>query len=345
MLRAASIGIGWWSDELAKAIHGRSDRIEIVACASRDRGKAAKFAERFQARVLDGYEATLRDPEIDAVLLTTPHSLHAEHVIAAARAGKHVFVEKPFTLTRESAVEAAAACRDAGVVLAVGHNRRFSAAAQELLRLMKNRAFGTLLHIEANFSAPGALAYTPDKWRASRKESPGGGLAGLGVHMIDLVAWLGGPIRGVMAQAKHRAVSVDIDDTTSALFDLASGATAYLGCCFACPNTNFLNIYGTDLNAFARVDANALELQERQRTPTAVPLEPVDTLKAELEEFAAACAGERAFRVTPEEAIHVVDVMQAIVSSAAKGGHPVRLDTSATGAERTWGAGRIAGQT
>jgi predicted dehydrogenase len=255
-----------------------------------------------------------------------------------------VFVEKPFTLTRDVAIEATAACRKAGVVLAVGHNRRFSAAAQELLRLMENRAFGTLLHLEANFSAPGALSYTPDKWRANRQESPGGGLAGLGVHMIDLVAWLGGPVRRVLAQAKHRAVRVDIDDTTSALFDLESGASAYLGCCFACPHTNFFNVYGTDLNAFARVDANALELQEPERTPTAVPLEPIDTLKAELEEFAAACSGELTFRVTPEEATHVVDVMQAIVSSAANGGQPIELGALTDDAERSLSAGEIAGR-
>ncbi len=329
MLRVASIGLGWWSDELAKAVHQRSEQVRIAACASRNRKKAEDFAERFGARVHESYATVLEDPDIDAVILTTPHSLHAGQVKQAAAAGKHVFVEKPFALTRESAAEAAAACRAARVVLAVGHNRRFSAPAGELLRLMENGAFGTLLHLEANFSSPGALGYTPERWRASRLESPGGGLTALGVQMIDLVAWLGGPVRRVSAQIKRRAAPVDIDDTTSALFELASGATAYLGCFFACPYTSFLNIYGTGLNAFAKVDANKLELQEPKKTATEVPLEPIDTLKAELEEFAAACAGERRFRVAPEEAIHTVEVMEAIVTSAEHGGRPVEIAAGA----------------
>ena len=243
----------------------------------------------------------------------------------AAAAGKQVFVEKPFTLTAESGRPAARACAEAGVVLAVGHNRRFCAAAQELKAMMEAGAFGTLLHIEANFSVPGALTYTADRWRASRVESPGGALAGLSVHLIDLVAWLGGPVVRIMGQAKRRAAPVDIDDTTSALFELGSGATAYLGGLFACPYTSFLNVYGTEANAFAGIDGNRLEVQLPGEQPAARALTPVDTLKAELEEFAEACAGRADYRVRPEEAIHNVAVMEAIVESAEAGGRAVEL--------------------
>src|SRR5262245_42945672 len=102
MLRAASVGLGWWSDELAKSVAGKSDRLKIVACTSRSPEKRTAFAAAFGARPLASYDEVLSDGEIDAVLLTTPHSLHADHVTAAARAGKHVFVEKPFTLTAAS---------------------------------------------------------------------------------------------------------------------------------------------------------------------------------------------------------------------------------------------------
>jgi predicted dehydrogenase len=259
------------------------------------------------------------------VILTTPHSLHAEHVMQAAKAGKHVFVEKPFTLTAESGERAAAACREAGVVLAVGHNRRFSAAGQVIKALLDEGYFGTLLHIEANFSAPSGLSYSPERWRASRVESPGGGLAGLGVHMIDLIAWLGGPVRGVLGQAVRRAIPVDVDDTTSALFELASGATGYLGCSSVAPYTSFLNVYGTKANAFAAVDGDRVELQSAGEQAKPRPLQAVETLRAELEEFAAACAGKASYRVTPAEAIHTVAVMQAIVDSAENGGRAVAV--------------------
>lgn len=328
MLRAASVGLGWWSDELARAVQGKSDRIGIVSCTSRSPEKRAAFAETFGTGQHESYEALLGDPGIDAVILTTPHSRHAEHVEQAAAAGKQVFVEKPFTLTPESGARAAKACADAGVVLAVGHNRRFSAAAQVLRGLLDEDRFGTLLHMEANFSAPGALSYTADRWRANRTESPAGALAGLGVHLIDLLAWLGGGVRRVMAQARRRVLTIDMDDTTSALLELGCGATAYLGSHCVCPYTSFLNIYGVEANAFAGIDGNSLEIQSKGEPRKPESLKPVDTLRAELEEFAAACAGKGTYRVAPAEAIHNVAVMQAIARSAADDGRAVELSAS-----------------
>ncbi len=319
MIRAASIGLGWWSDELAKSIQNRSELIRIASCYSRSAEKRAKFAAKFATETHDSFAAVLADPDIDAVILTTPHSLHAEHVCQAADAGKHVFVEKPFALTAESGRKAASSCEAAGVVLAVGHNRRFSAAGKKLQSLLSNGDFGTLLHLETNFSAPGALAYTPDKWRANRTESPAGGIAGLGIHMIDLLCWIAGPIRHVRAQATRRAVSVDIDDTTSALFEFSSGATGYLGCSFACPYTTIFNIYGTAANAFSDIDGEVLYTHVAGETPEPLELEPVDTLREELDEFAAACDGNGRFRVFPSEAVCNVAIMEAIAKSAIEG--------------------------
>ena len=329
MLRAASVGLGWWSDELAGAARNVADRLQIVTCYSRSAEKRKAFAGRFGTGTHESYEAVLGDPEVDAVILTTPHSLHAEHVVQAAGAGKHVFVEKPFTLTAESGRRAAAACEAAGVVLAVGHNRRFSAPAQQLKAMWEAGEFGTVLHLEANFSAPSAMSYVPEKWRASRIESPAGALAGLGIHMIDLLCWLAGPVEQLTARSIRRAAPVDIDDTTSALLDFASGPTGYLGSLGACPYTSFLNVYGTQGNAFAAIDGNALKIQLPGGTPESREIIPVDTLAAELEEFAAHCAGEGIYRVRPEEAIHNVAVMEAIDASATGGAVSIRPDSAA----------------
>ena len=174
MLRCASIGMGWWSDELADAIQGKSDAIRIVTCFTRSAEKRAAFAAKYGTGTHDSYEAALADEAIDAVILTTPHSTHAEQVIAAARAGKHVFCEKPFTLTRASAQAAADACAQAGVVLAIGQNRRWHSGTRALKAMLEAGDFGTLLHAEANFSVPSALGYPPELWRASRVESPAG---------------------------------------------------------------------------------------------------------------------------------------------------------------------------
>jgi predicted dehydrogenase len=325
MLRAASVGLGWWSNELAAAIQGKSRRIGIVSCYSRSADKRQTFASTFKTGSHESFEALLADPAIDAVILTTPHSLHAEHVIAAAKAGKHVFVEKPFTLTAESGRRAAEVCAKAGVVLAIGHNRRFSAVTQELKRMADAGEFGDILHIETNFSAPSAMRWTEEHWRANRAESPAGGLAGLGVHMIDIFTLLAGRAERTLANARRRILKVDVEDTTSALFDLASGATAYLGTMCAAPFTVTCNVYGTGANAFAHVDGDELRVQPAGGELTARPLRKVNTIVAELEEFADACAGLTEFRVKPQEAIHTVAVMEAITASAAAGGEAVRI--------------------
>ncbi len=331
MLRAASVGLGWWSDELAGAIHGKSDKIGIVACTSRSPEKRAAFAEKFNARALESYEAVLADPDVDAVILTTQHSQHADHVVQAAAAGKQVFVEKPLALTGKSALRAVEACEEAGVTLAVGQNRRFIPAAVELKTRIDAGEFGTLLHFESHFSAPAAFRYSADFWRSNRAESPGGGLTGLGIHMIDLIGWLGGPIVRATGSVKRLAVAHEVDDTTTALFDLESGASGYLGCMSVAPYTSFLNVYGTAMNAFCAVDENRLELLRPGESRQPVALPPNESLKDELEAFAAACAGGPAFRVVPREAAQAVAAMEAIITSAEQGGAPLAVPTFAKG--------------
>ena len=331
-IRAASVGLGWWSNELAQSIQGKSDLIEIVSCYSRSQDKTRAFAQEFGTNVHSTYEELLSDESIDAVILTTPHSLHAQHVIEAAKSGKHIFVEKPFTLTFESAKKAIRACDDAKVVLAVGHNRRFATSSNKLKQFSKGRTIGTLLHLEANFSAPSAMSYTPEKWRANRTESPAGGIAGLGIHLIDLMCWIAGPIESVTAQAKRRVLPVDIDDTTSVLFEFQSGATGYLGCMFAAPYTSILNVYGMKMNIFTEIDGEVFSAKTIEGKFEKAKYDKIDTLKEELEEFALDCLGKRKFRVTPAQAASNVSVMEAIVKSTELG-RKVRVPTSS---EKVW---------
>ena len=317
MLRAASIGMGWWSDELADAVQGKSDAIRIETCFTRSAKKRAAFAEKYGTAQHESYEAVIADEGIDAVILTTPHSTHAEQVIAAAAAGKHVFCEKPFTLTRASAQAAVDACSAAGVVLAVGQNRRWHSAIRALKAMLEAGTLGTILHAEANFSVPSALSYPPDLWRANRVESPAGSVTALGIHMIDALIYLLGPVARVAAQAYRRAVRVDIDDTTSALFAFQSGASGYLGTFFACPHTSYINVYGTGGNALAQIDNSRLTVQPAEGPQREEAIEAQDTLRLELDEFAAACAGEARFTVAPEEAVHGIAVLEALVEAVA----------------------------
>jgi predicted dehydrogenase len=318
VIRAALIGLGWWGGELAAAAGRLGGPLEIAACASLSDEETRRFAARLGARPLASYEEALASSDIDAVILATPHSLHAEQVIAAALAAKHVFVEKPFTLTAASGRAAADACAKAGITLAVGHNRRFSAGAQALKTLVDDGTLGTILHVEGHFSSNSAMRYRPDQWRAQRSEAPGGALASIGLHLIDVMAWLFGPIDRVACQARRRAVAVDIDDTTSALLQFQSGVTGYLGTHFACPLAFHFHIAATEANAEASADFTELALRRAPDRSERVPLAPVDTLTAELAAFARACEGRAAFPVTPAEAIRNIAVLEALARSAAQ---------------------------
>ncbi len=225
MLDAAIVGMGRWGRTLVESVQGRQGAgLRFVAGCTGTPERARDWAGAQGIRLLDGYGAVLADPAVKAVVLATPHAQHAEGVIGAARAGKHVFVEKPFTLSKSSAEAAVAACREAGVVMALGHNRRFLPAVAEMKEMLGEGRLGTLLHAEGQFSGPGALSYKPGMWRADRAESPLGGMGGMGIHMIDMIIHLAGRFQSVAVQS-HARVSDTIDDTTAMLARLESGAT------------------------------------------------------------------------------------------------------------------------
>src|SRR3972149_1523566 len=179
MINAAIVGLGWWGKTLVESTHG-SDAIRFVAGATRTISPEIEaFVKQHGLRMAANYEALLADPAIDAVVLSTPHSQHAEQVIAAAKAGKHVFCEKPFPLTKKGASDAVAAVRKAGVTLGLGYNRRFHPEMNKLREQVRAGDLGTILHIEATMTFPNALFLKPSHWRAHRNETPAGRLEGV----------------------------------------------------------------------------------------------------------------------------------------------------------------------
>ena len=315
----AVIGLGWWGRELARAAD-HVPELDLVAGVSPDAGERTSFAQDFGCAAGPVFADALADPAVDAVLIATPHSLHAEQVAAAAQAGRHVFVEKPFTLTAASGLAAAGACRDAGVVLAVGHNRRLSSAAARLRSLKEQGALGTLLHLESHFSSPSALGYRPDMWRAQREEAPGGGMASMGLHIVDTMQWLFGPVRRVSCLARRAAAPVDIDDVTTALLEFDSGLTATLSSLFATTLDAWLRVCTTNGIFTASEDFTRLTHAAMDGAVEDLPLDPVDTVVEELSRFAAAIGGDGRVAVTPEEAIANVAVIEALAASAAENG-------------------------
>ena len=229
MIRAAIVGLGRWGRNLVECTQGKTDKIRFTIGVARTPEAARGFAQAHGLALVGDYADALTDPSIDAVVLATPHTRHGEQVIAAVRAGKHVFTEKPFTLTRASAEVAVKACAEAKRVLAVGFNWRFQPALQEIHRMLRDGRLGRLLHIEGNFNGPSVYRFPREHWRQHAEEGPAGGMTGRGVHVVDSMQYLAGAIDTVYAQSRRLTLDYGLDDTTSMLFTFANGATGYFG--------------------------------------------------------------------------------------------------------------------
>src|ERR1700733_2472416 len=148
MIRAAIAGLGWWGQNLVNSVRG-SEAIRFTTAHTRTQPTAAAFCLEAGLRWVGSLDAILTDDAIDAVVFATPHTQHPEQVIRAAAAGKHVFVEKPFSLSVAEARRAKDAAEKAGIVLAVGFNRRFHPSMGLLREAVKSGRLGTLVTVSA----------------------------------------------------------------------------------------------------------------------------------------------------------------------------------------------------
>jgi predicted dehydrogenase len=335
MIKAAIVGMGWWGRTLVESVQGASDKIKFVAGTTRTKSPDVEaFAKAQGLRMAADYEALLKDKDVDAVVLCTPNSQHPAQVIAAAQAGKHVFCEKPFTLTKDDADVAVAAVRKAGITLALGYNRRFHPEMTKLRKQIRSGELGTILHVEATMTFPNALYLTPEHWRADRNETPAGGLAPMGVHAVDGMIDLCGEIDHVFAQSFRRAVEVDSDDTTSILFRMKDGMSGYLGTMTATGPGFSFQVFGS--KGWVRLEgvthvAGASSEERRTRLfgncrfqPVKGPLqtwqaETIDLPRVTLDAFATAAEGGAPYLVSLEEAVHGSAATEAIIRSAKSG--------------------------
>jgi predicted dehydrogenase len=334
MIRAAIVGLGWWGKTLVEGVEDSAD-IRFVAGTSRTiTPETQSFAHAHGIRLVQSYDALLADPMVDAVVLATPHSMHAAQVIAAAAAGKHIFCEKPFALTRDDAEAAVDAAKKAGVTLGLGYNRRFHPEMTKLRERIRSGDLGTILHVEATMTFPNALMLKPTAWRASREETPCGGLTPMGVHAVDGMIDLCGEIDHVFCQSFRRVVEIDADDTTSILFRMKAGMSGYLSTMTATGPGFSFQVFGSKgwlrLEGMTHV-AGASSDERRTRLFGTCRFQPVkgeaqvwdaarlDVTRAALDAFAQAAGGGAAYPIPTEQMVHGVAVTEAIERSAASG--------------------------
>ena len=323
MLNAAIVGLGNWGRKLVTAVQGRSERLHFVRAVVRDPAAARDFAAEHSIELSDDFAATLADPAIDAIVLATPHTLHAEQIIAVAAVGKPVYCEKPLALKRVDAQRAVDACAKAGVVLAVGHDKRFWPSMQALTSIAGGGELGEILHIEGhNSNETSRTAFA--SWRASPEESPGGGMTGTGIHMVDAFVGLIGPVKRVQAQLLVRRPPPEVLDTVSVLFEFANGVSGTLSSIRATPLYWRAHVFGSQGSAEA-LGATDLVLRKTGGVPPVrMTFAAADGLRGELEAFAIAATGGAPYPITPLQMVETVAAFEAIVQSMASG-QPVNI--------------------
>ena len=323
MINAAIVGIGRWGQRLVDAIQGEgveaSRLIRFRKGTTRTPARVTDYARKRGIELLDSLDALLEDPGVDAVVLATPHAGHASQVLQCARSGRPVFVEKPLALNVADALRIRAACDAAGVVLAVGHNRRFFPAMRELKRLAADGTLGTLLHVEGNFSRSFGLEYDSSAWRASETEARGGGLTLMGVHIFDAMIDLLGPIASVGATSLRQVLKIELDDTSAGVIRFAGGQSGYMSTLTATARLWRMQLFGT--RGWAHVlDHEILEVGLTGQPVRRITWPVEDAERFVLEAFARAVADGVRYPVPLDEVINGIAALDAFVRSSKEGG-------------------------
>src|SRR6266852_5840187 len=318
-LRVACIGMGWWSDVLADAIQ-RSSKLKIVSCYSRSEDKRKNFAEKYRCRPAASYEAILADAGIEAIVNTTPNDAHLATTSAAAAAGKHVFLDKPIANTVSDGRAITEACRKAGVVLALGYQRRRESQFRWIRQQIDDGVFGKLVNAEANISRDRLGKIDLTSWRYQAAAMPGGVMLQIGIHYIDVLEYLIGPIHAVRGQLAQLVLPGDNPDVASLILEHENGALSTVNASYASASEYYLmNVYGRDATAYYDLHNGLRLLKRGESQPVAVSCAKNDTLVEELEEFAAAARGQGQHAVGGEYATVSLAVVRAGILSAREG--------------------------
>ncbi len=318
-VRIGLVGVGWFGG-MRVAAAGKSGAAEFVSCFDLAPERRDAFAAEHGCRAAESLAAMLDDPEVEAILIATPHSTHLGLVEEATSAGKHVFVEKPLVLTVADARRAAEAAEKAKVVLQVGHNRRRQPANRRIKAMIDAGELGILLQLDGVHTHPAAGGTAIAGWRLDPAECPAGAMTALGIHTVDTFHYLAGPAKRVVAFSKQVVGKTKLDEATALLIEYERGPVGSITSSYFAQPVVSLGVYGTEGNAWNEEDGVKLFVQragEAIRNP--LDVESLDTVEDELAEFARCVRGGTKPEVGAPEALEVAAVLEAIVESATSG--------------------------
>jgi len=318
MLEAAIVGLGRWGQNYVNSVQGASTRVRFTRAVVRTPDKSREFADKHGLRLSSDYAELLADAAISMIVLATPNSQHPDQIVAAALAGKAIMCEKPLALTRADAERAVRACKEAGVLLGVGQDKRYWPSMQEMKRVVDSGVLGEVLHVEGHFSNENASNKLHHGWRESPAESPGGSITATGIHVLDAFINLIGPLRRVSAQHILKRPPPESLDTLSLTFEFANRVSGVLCGVRATPLFWRVHVFGNQGSAEA-AGPNELIVRMSGGKVERRTFEPVNALRANLEAFADAIEGRVEYPISTGQMVDVIAALEAIVASVGTG--------------------------
>jgi predicted dehydrogenase len=319
MLNVAMIGLGWWGKQLVEAAKAFGAPVNFTRGVTFEADGAKEFGDTHKIAIGRSVEEVLADKNVQAVFLATPHSTHRALVEQVAAAGKHIYCEKPFALSKADAQAMLDACKRAGIVIAVGHHFRLMPSMRALGELKAQGAFGTVMHAEGNYSHDWLANYPLESWRMAPQESRAGGMTGMGIHVLDSFREFVGPMKRVAALAKSRARQLEVGDTTSALIEFENGATGTLATTLKTPFVWRFAIYGENCWAES-VNETRLIVRRAGQEPETIDRPKEVHLGRNIDDFAKAVLEKRAFPIDQAGIVQTVGALEAVFKSADANG-------------------------
>lgn len=325
VLKAAIIGLGWWGTQIGHVLKG-NEKIQIVVGVDLSEDVRTAWSAATGLPTIASFEEALNDDGIDAVIIVTPHSTHEALVVQAAEKGKQIFCEKPLALTGDSARRMITACEQRGIVLGVGHERRYEPGMEEVHRLVTSGDLGTIMHFEANYSHDKFLALGKENWRGNPTDAPAAGWTGMGVHLTDAMLAMVGPVKELFASSAQRVLDLPSGDVVTVQMTFENGATSIIGCVSATPFYGRFAVFGSKGWVETRELAHTESPVNTQlitcfagQSQTLRELAPIDTVRANFEAWADAAQGRGEYRFTNEEKFANTAIMEAITKSIQSG--------------------------
>ena len=330
-VKVAMIGLGWWGKKMTAVLKTASKDIEIV-CAAEPSPAGAEFAAANGFRHYTNFKDALKHPGVEAVILATPHSLHAEQIKASVAARKHIFCEKPLALTKKGAEFAVNTCKKNKLVLGMGHERRWEPPVAKMLEMARNGDLGRIQQVEGNFSHDKFTTLDKSNWRLNKKEAPVGGMTATGIHLTDLATALLGPAKDLRVSCEKLSSRIPQGDTMSVHIRFKKGGTAYVSASLAMPFISRFAVFGSkgwiEIRDKAHVEApdgwvvTSAMVGEQIKVEVLPPAEPV---KDNLVAFARAIRKQAAYPITGKDLVSNIAILEAIIKSAAKDGAVVKV--------------------